>query len=51
MPYSPVRRGWERLETMTLTTVPMLEKLWPTNIAFHHAAPNKGLPVPGSSGG
>jgi len=44
-------KGWERLEAMISTTTPTLEKLRPTNIAFHHATPDKGLPVPSSSSG
>jgi hypothetical protein len=43
--------GWERLEAIILTAVPTLEKLRPTDIAFYHAAPDKGLPVPSSSSG
>ena len=45
------KKGWERLEAMISTTAPTLEKLRPTNIAFHHATPDKGLPVPSSSSG
>jgi hypothetical protein len=37
-------KGWERLEAIISTAVPTLEKLRPTDVAFHHAAPDKGLP-------